>query len=795
MPQTLNNIELKVKYIVYKLMYVLLALPVMGAGGGLLASCADSLDLSSSEGGASLGTGELVQFAAGTTVNSVATRADGEGENTSNTGSGSGSGESGSSSSEESSTSTNGSYTVTPGKTYYMPNAYRFVCRMYYKASTSSDKYDVSGNTDVTAWLKVKGDVGNSLYWRNSFADLGTDESLFDTYGNDKEAKMFYWQNRKEHAFLAWTNLNEARTIGYDPTPNSGTLKFQPEDIIYEKHTGQKEDQWIDNGYEVRLKNGNTVIFENWAALRTYMETGNNYQNVASTYNHPEFNDEYYYAYGWSCKYRVQKDATYETTDDNHRKYGWYEYQMFYDKLKYEGDTNDANFEIRKNEKNIPAYLYNKATNKYLAEIEIKYFKTNDSGGNPSSTETVTITDEHKTADGTAVDETNITDGTLIKAPKLLCGVGKTNLEAPSYYYINEDGTPVMETVPNPDYTDETTTPGVSPTITQRKPYNYYFETGDKEVTVTVGGVTYTCIQRMVIVAKCTFVYNLTDEYGNVKYDETKPRYTFYYKILQQKKNAEVVNSLPANVYDLTRREGMTSIADQPDIAQALTIQAPLGATQSANRVNLYFKHQFSLVQVNVKSSADLSVVINKNHIKKVELLGVTEKGYVFTELDEDGHVEPANYESVDVSKYSDEHLKQNQYGTSFNMFDMATGKDVDGNPIPSDDKTTADAGYALGYIKSFNALTFGQLQAIRITWNEAEDGSGISHESTYHVADETLKNLQSGHKYIWNIELRRGTLAIVRTEIVDWIVPQTKADPNSPYADLEYGTDGTINN
>ena len=73
-------------------------------------------------------------------------------------------------------------------------------------------------------------------------------------------------------------------------------------------------------------------------------------------------------------------------------------------------------------------------------------------------------------------------------------------------------------------------------------------------------------------------------------------------------------------------------------------------------------------------------------------------------------------------------------------------------------------------------------MQAIRITWNEAKDGTGIEHKATYLITDDKLRNLKSGYKYIWNIELRRGTLAIVRTEIVDWIVPSNE---------LEYTTDG----
>ena len=103
-------------------------------------------------------------------------------------------------------------------------------------------------------------------------------------------------------------------------------------------------------------------------------------------------------------------------------------------------------------------------------------------------------------------------------------------------------------------------------------------------------------------------------------------------------------------------------------------------------------------------------------------------------------------------------------------MFDMGQG-----NP---------DYEYPVGYLKAYNAITFGQLQAIRITWNEAKDGTGIEHKATYLITDDKLRNLKSGYKYIWNIELRRGTLAIVRTEIVDWIVPSNE---------LEYTTDGTI--
>lgn len=664
----------------------------------LLTACTDDLVMNgggvpSEEG---KGIGQMVLFSSGTTVSSVATRADGDDDEGPK----------------------NDGITTTPGRTYYMPNDGRFVCRMYYKASVISDDYDVSGNTDVTAWLKVSGNVGNSLYWNKEYDDSKVNTSIkgkggVDDFGNDYSATAFYWQNRKEHVFLAWTDLNRLTSIPYSPDKNSGGLKFEPADDTYKKHTGQKQTQWVNEGYEVYPNQE----FKTWEALRTFMETGSNYESTIKNQKPSEADvtdQHYYYAYGWSCKYCYEKDYTahFEAVDATHQKTGWKEYQMFYNKLPYTGETTGQNIVIRNDAKGVPVYLFDNAALKYLAQIDIKFYYLDDDGNPTTNVYTPKATDINVTQNNTTFDLTTVKDGDQIKM-------------------------------------------------------------ADGETAV----------------AQCKFIYNLTDNYGNEMYDETKPRYTFYFRDLEALKEQEVIEEYQANVFDLTRKPDadghytIERIGQQPDILQALTEQAPLGATQEANRVNLYFKHQFSLVQVNIKSSSDLSVVIDKNNIKKVELLGVTEKGYVFTELNEDGKVEPTTYEQVDVSRYSDEHLAHNQYGTAFEMFDMATGKDADGNDIRTDG-AGPDAGYPIGYMKSYNAIAFGQLQAIRITWNEAANGSGIDHESTYHVANEKLKNLLSGHKYVWNIELRRGTLAIVRTEIVDWIVPQNE---------LEYSTNGTI--
>ena len=283
-------------------------------------------------------------------------------------------------------------------------------------------------------------------------------------------------------------------------------------------------------------------------------------------------------------------------------------------------------------------------------------------------------------------------------------------------------------------------------------------------------------------------------------------------KILAQEEEEYVVDST-TNSYDLTRKPEIDTIGKQPDPMLALTIMKPAGFTPEANRVRLYFKHQFSQIQVNIRASADNSADISANQIKSVELLGVSEEGYVTNHMNSNGTVgtfsgtpaqgdmNAASAKEVDLSKYSDVELEDNQWGTSFLMFDMAPLPLVDTDGDGHDDR------YALGYLKSFNAIAFGNLEAIRIKWFEGTpENEGIVHTSTYRVPatnamtevldDDDVKDdaekevvqlrkLQSGMKYIYNLELRRGTLAVIRTQIVPW-------EQNS---DLVYGVNGTIQN
>lgn len=286
-----------------------------------------------------------------------------------------------------------------------------------------------------------------------------------------------------------------------------------------------------------------------------------------------------------------------------------------------------------------------------------------------------------------------------------------------------------------------------------------------------------------------------------------------YYQREKQKME-DIIAVAPANTFDLTRGD-RTCMAEQPDPLIALTRMKPTGATQEANRVRLYFKHQFSQIQVNLVN-AENTAEITADNIVSVELLGVSKKGYVFTNINPNGTQIPPTYDPVVISQYTEEQQKKNPYGTSFNMFVM---NDTE-KPQTS--------------LKSFNAIAFGQLQAIRITWQEeptgefyddvtaaeenakhlVTDGNGkkpgedgyttkyetgytpvnvgdvvppVKHVATYKITVDdrgnSLVNLKSGFRYMYDFELRRGTIAFIRATIDGWRLSD----------DLNYGTSGTI--
>ncbi len=565
--------------------------------------------------------GEKVMLAAGTTENAVSTRAD--------------------------------------GKTYFMPAAHRFVCKMYYKTNESGALYDTLRYH--TAWLKVdNGGAGNSLYWKK---DYPTSAQKEDTYSNDEYAPTFYWQNRKEHAFLAWTDLNHA-------TSYTGTqLLFKDgESDVYEHHTGIKEAQWEEKNFmvynlsspftklstlrEAAMNPTGTAL----AALITD-EAQEAQQSFASSLGDLPRREKWYILADEKIPCisstidrpsGYSSDGSYTKIDDTHRKSSWYK-MTIYDTTSREEYT-----------------------------------------GETSNQRTYTL------------------------------GV----------YVVDDDG----KTVAFQDPDDNT---------------KFY---------------------------KC-------DEYGFV----ICPTETFVccYQVYETKESKEIIDEYPAMAFDLSKGS-KTAMSEQPDVLQALTIdQVPKSAIMEANRVHLFFKHQFAQVQVNLKNSVDNSVQITEGQIQKVELLGVTNTGYMFTNMKSDGTIDvPAGFKSstfkeVVATDFTDAQLQANPYGTSFEMFVRN---------VPDDEKELNKI------VKSYECITFGRMQAIRITWKEEDTTDaggnpvpGVEHVATYRVPEKNDQNqplrlLEQGTKYIWNIELRRGTLAVVRTEIIPWEENQE-----------EYNADGSI--
>lgn len=260
---------------------------------------------------------------------------------------------------------------------------------------------------------------------------------------------------------------------------------------------------------------------------------------------------------------------------------------------------------------------------------------------------------------------------------------------------------------------------------------------------------------------------------GNATYDDGYPGFYWNNRLkhafvaLADYNRLDEYPSL-SETYDLTRGN-LTSMAQQPDPILAFTEARPTGSLPEANRVRLYFRHQFSQIQVNLKSGDDNSAQLEARQIKSVELLGVSEEAYVPTKLQSDGTLEAPSAKVVDLKQYSDAHLKENKWGTSFSLFEM-------------------DAP-AMGYLKSFQAIAFGRLSALRITWQE-EEGNKVVHVSTYELPKENeskvnIQDLKSGMRYIYDLEIRRGMLAVIRAEIEPWKQKEQ----------LVYGADGTITN
>lgn len=235
---------------------------------------------------------------------------------------------------------------------------------------------------------------------------------------------------------------------------------------------------------------------------------------------------------------------------------------------------------------------------------------------------------------------------------------------------------------------------------------------------------------------------------GTLKMDDEHPDAT-----LEEGETIYKANKYNLNTSDYDKWEL------QPDIIQAYAKETPKGSDPETNRVSLYFKHCFSCVQVNVKKSRDGSVEdLTNMSIQMVELLGVSKEAYVFYEVAADGSYHAPYAVPVDLRNYKPEELEQNPYGTAMPLYETTVTGD---------------------YLEAYHALAFGRLSAIRVTWVEMPDGDRTSEEKRVtHVVtrkvDAEGRVLQSATRYVFNLELRRGELAILEPKIQPWEIDET---------------------
>ena len=234
---------------------------------------------------------------------------------------------------------------------------------------------------------------------------------------------------------------------------------------------------------------------------------------------------------------------------------------------------------------------------------------------------------------------------------------------------------------------------------------------------------------------------------GTLKMDDAHPDATL----------EEGETTYKANSYNLDTN-GIDKWEQQPDIIQACAKAIPQGSDPETNRVKLFFKHCFSCVHVNVKKSTDGSVEDLTNvSIQKVELLGVSKEAYVFYEVDANGDYHAPYYVRVDLRDYTAEQLEQNPYGTAMPMYETTVTGD---------------------YLKAYHALAFGQLSAIRVTWVEkgesTPEAEPVKHVVTRKI-DSEGKVLKSATRYVFNLELRRGELAILEPKIQPWEIDNSE--------------------
>lgn len=247
------------------------------------------------------------------------------------------------------------------------------------------------------------------------------------------------------------------------------------------------------------------------------------------------------------------------------------------------------------------------------------------------------------------------------------------------------------------------------------------------------------------------------------------------------KKDGTILSWQQYEKFDLRNNPAITSMSMQKDPLVACEEKVPESSSPEKNRVYLTFRHQLAQVQVNLKGSPE-SANILASQIDSVALLGVSLDAYVFP-YPEYGFAENDVSRTWGIVRQGDakKDLLRKAYAVPLTL-DQQNANPPAGSQF--DMFTMADGKQATGYLKGFEAIAFGDLKYLRIVWHENDEHGDpdIYHIVQFPITDDRFKKLESGKRYILNLELRLGSIAVVKTEIVDWI----------PYTTV-YESSGTV--